>query len=63
MSHAKMQGISAIRADFLEADLSGSDLTNGDFRSSRLQQAHLDNAITNDIKTKGALLVDGTVGK
>jgi uncharacterized protein YjbI with pentapeptide repeats len=58
-----LKGVSARHADFYEADLTGSDLTDGDFRASRLQQAHLDNAITEGIKMKGALLVDGTFGQ
>jgi uncharacterized protein YjbI with pentapeptide repeats len=56
-------GVSARRADFYGADLSGSDLTDGDFRGSRLQQADLDGAITDRMKTRGALLVDGTIGQ
>ena len=58
-----MVGFSAIEADFYKADLSGSDLTDADFRSSRLQAADLDGAITIGMKTKGALLVDGTIGQ
>ncbi len=60
---AKLTGISALRADFYKANLSGADLTDGDFRGSRLEEADLDGAVTAGMKTKGALLVDGTVGK
>jgi uncharacterized protein YjbI with pentapeptide repeats len=60
---AKLRGVSAKQADFYRADLSGSDLTDGDFRGSRLQQADLDAAITDGMKTKGAVLVDGTIGQ
>ena len=38
-------------------------MTDADFRGSRLQQADLDNAVTQGIKTRGALLVDGTIGR
>jgi len=38
-------------------------LTSGDFRSSRLQQAILDGAAMDGIKTKGALLVNGAIGQ
>ncbi|MBV8702619.1 MAG: pentapeptide repeat-containing protein, partial [Acetobacteraceae bacterium] len=59
---AKLRDISAIHADFYQANLAGSDLTDGDFRGSRLERADLDGATTTGMKTKGALLVDGTVG-
>ncbi len=60
---AKLKGASARRADFYGADLSGSDMTDGDFRGSRLLQADLDDAVTEGIKTQGAVLVDGTIGQ
>jgi uncharacterized protein YjbI with pentapeptide repeats len=58
-----LPGVTARQADFFKADLSGADLSSGDFRGSRLQQANLEDAVTTGMKTKGALLVDGTVGK
>ena len=42
-----------MRADFYKADLSGADLTDGDFRGSRLEEADLDGAVTTGMKTKG----------
>lgn len=63
LRNARLIGISAIRADFFGADLSGADLSDGDFRGSRLQEANLDRAVKAGMKTKGAILVDGTTGK
>jgi uncharacterized protein YjbI with pentapeptide repeats len=58
-----LRGVTARQADFYRADLSGSDLTDGDFRGSRLQLADLDDAVKDGMKTKGAVLVDGSIGK
>ena len=64
MAEVKLRkDFSAKQADFYRANLAGADLTNGDFRGSRLEQADLSGALTEGMRTQGALLVDGTVGK